>query len=331
VHLRATGDATGEQTDTFVQLAQAQADVLLVVDDSGSMADKQANLANNFAAFMNYATSAHVDYHLGVTSTTVDTDGGVLCVPIIGCQAVPGANSLAPAGVLYRDATRNVPAILTPNDPTPAQTFSKMVKLGTDGSGIEQGLAAATLALSEPLISHENKGFLRADANLAVVVVSDAADQSSQPVSYYLDLLLNVKGVNRRSQFTFSNIGPYLTAPPPNCTYDDSRDPTRYKAVVDATSGVAAEICTTDWSAPLTRLGNIAFGYRTQFFLNAVPDLTGSHTITVRRNGGLQALSMTCPGSTVCFDARSNSIQFNAAAAPAGGDTVTVTYSNGCF
>ena len=143
-----------------------------------------------------------------------------------------------------------------------------------------------------------------------------------------------MKGVNNRSKFTFNHIGPYLMTAPTNCPYDTDNDPARYKAMVDFTSGVSAEICSADWAAPLTRLGDIAFGFRTEFFLNGVPDLTHGNTLTVRRNGGLQALALTCPTnsqSVVCFDSKSNSIRFDTASAPKGGDTITVSYSTGCL
>ena len=335
VHIRATGDSSGDQVDTFVQAAQAQADVLMVVDDSGSMADKQDNLADNFGAFLKYATGVNVDYHLAVTSTTNETsDGGQLCIPNFGCFPEPSNSSLAPAGLMFRDLDAGISHVLTPRSFKPAATFSTMVHLGTNGSGSEQGLATATAALTEPLISGPNKGFLRRDANLAIVVVSDAHDDSPQPLSYYQNLLINVKGVNNRSKFTFNNIGRYLATAPQDCSYDDTGVAGRYDALVRDSSGVAAEICSRDWAAPLTRLGDIAFGFRTQFFLNAVPDLTAGKTVKVHRNGGLQALTMSCPpeaSAVVCFDAASSSIQFRAASAPVGGDTITVSYSTSCL
>lgn len=337
VHLRGTGDSSGDQVDTFVQVGQAKADVLLVVDDSCSMEDKQTNLANNFAAFMQYATSASVDFQIGVTSTTVTNEAGgdAGCLPPpFGCTGFPGSGSAAAGGRLYRNPDAGIEPILTPRSRNPQATFSAMVKLGTIGSGTEEGLETATLALTEPMLSRDNKGFVRSDANLAIIIVSDASDQSPQAVSYYQDLLVNVKGVNNRSRFTFNHIGPYLLTAPGSCMYDSDHDPARYKTLVDFTSGVSAEICSADWAAPLTRLGDIAFGFRTQFFLNGVPDLTHGNTLTVRRNAALQALALTCPTtsqSVVCFDSRSNSIRFDIASAPKGGDTITVSYSTGCF
>ncbi len=72
VGLTGTGDTSGNQTDTFTQAQKPMADILLVVDDSGSMSDKQTNLANNFGSFIQYAQSAGVDYHLAVVTTSMD-------------------------------------------------------------------------------------------------------------------------------------------------------------------------------------------------------------------------------------------------------------------
>ncbi len=69
VSLAGTGDMTGQQTDTFVQDQQPKADVLVVVDDSCSMTDKQNALATNFASFIQYVVSTSTDFQLGVTTT----------------------------------------------------------------------------------------------------------------------------------------------------------------------------------------------------------------------------------------------------------------------
>jgi hypothetical protein len=70
VGLQGNGDSTGQQTDTFMQDQSPKADILLVVDDSCSMQDKQQSLASNFSSFIQYAVAANVDYHLGVTTTS---------------------------------------------------------------------------------------------------------------------------------------------------------------------------------------------------------------------------------------------------------------------
>ena len=45
--------------------------------------------------------------------------------------------------------------------------------------------------------------------------------------------------------------------------------------MVAQTNGVKEDICTPDWAKTLEQLGKTAFGFRTNFFLNLGPDLTG--------------------------------------------------------
>jgi hypothetical protein len=318
VGLAGHGDTLGQQTDTFTQDQQPKADILLVIDDSGSMSDKQASLASNFASFIQYAVAANVDYHLGVTTTTAE------CSSNTGCLS-----SVAIGGELERDATTGL-RFITPSTPAVSTVFGRLVRVGTNGAGLETGLEPAVLALTPPMIANQNAGFLRTDANLAVVVISDASDQSPQPVSYYQNRLINVKGFNRLSMFTFSNIGPYMNPPPSAsaaCQYDYDYDPSRYQQVVMATSGVRDEICNTNWSTTLQNLGRTSFGFRTQFYLNNTPDLTGGHTITVKVNGVVVATG----ASTWTYDGASNTIKFTQTSTPGPGQSLEVTYTTACF
>jgi hypothetical protein len=196
--------------------------------------------------------------------------------------------------------------------------------VGTDGSGTEAGLATATLALTPPLIAAGNAGFLRVDANLAIVVISDAGDQSTQAVSYYQNRLINVKGFNRLSMFTFSTIGPFLPMAPAPCTYDGGGDPLRYSALVNFTSGVSDEICSPNWAVTLQNLGRTAFGYRTQFYLNNTPDLA-VQPLDVKING------VVVPSTGWTYDSASNSITFTAMTTPQAGETLTIEYATVCF
>ncbi|MBL8917596.1 MAG: choice-of-anchor D domain-containing protein [Myxococcaceae bacterium] len=311
--LSGEGDTVGRQTDTFQQLQQPKADILLVIDDSCSMDDKQMNLANNFASFIQYATTTNTDYQVGVITTSQDPQP---CLPPLPCLGVAGEGKLVTRG--------GVGPILTSMTPNLAQAFTTLVRVGTDGDADESGLSTATMALTPPRIANENAGFLRADANLAVVVVSDAGDQSPQPVSYYQNRLINVKGFNRLSMFTFSSIVPMQPTPPPPCSYD-SGDPQRYLTVSAATAGVTDDICSSNWSATLQSLGRTAFGFRTVFYLNNTPDLSMGRTLDVRVNGTSVA------AADYSYDAAANAVIFTPATAPTAGRQVTVSYFTACF
>jgi hypothetical protein len=333
VNLQGRGDTSGVQVDTYTQDLQPKADILLVVDDSCSMQDKQNALAANFSSFIQYAVAANVDYQIGVTTTTeVQTE----CVPGFGCFS---NNSKGWGGRLVRDTSTGL-RFVRPSTPNVASVFSRLVNVGTDGAGRENALACSVLALTPPIITAENAGFLRPDANLAVVVVSDASDQSSQPVSYYQNLLVNVKGFQRLSYFTFSGILPTRPSPPSGCTYDESTaNSTRYDPIITFTSGVRDEICNANWAATLQNLGRTAFGYRTQFYLNNTPDLTAQR-VSVRVGGMTvpsgcpMAGNDTCSGQTCtnwCLDTASNSVKFSTTATPQPGVPLEFEYTQACF
>jgi hypothetical protein len=315
VRLRASGAATSQQTDTFSRGAQPKADVLLVVDDSGSMATKQASLGNAFASVIQHA--ANVEYHLGVTTTSVDAQAG---------------------GELRRDTLLGI-RYLTPATPGVATAFARMVNVGIAGSPYERALEASVRALTPPKTEAENAGFLRDDASLAVVVVSDASDQSPEPVTYYQNRLLNVKGFTRRSMFTFSVIGPWLATAPTGCTYDADHDPARYQPIVGLTAGYSGEICSSNWTSMMEEVGKVALGFRTQFFLSQVPDLTRGQTVEVLVNGVRACAGTNCsvpqdclvPPGVACFDPSSNSVKFNPARVPTVGEVVTAVYDTTCY
>lgn len=317
VNLRGRGDLNGLQTDSFVQDTQPKADILLTVDDSCSMQDKQTALSNNFAAFISYAAGAGVDYHLGVTTTDDDPP---FC-PGFGLPCSSGWQ-----GKLIGDM--NNPKVLTPttmvNGKGVADLFKDKVKVGTNG-GTESGLITSLKALTAPLISNENAGFLRYDANLAVVVVSDAGDQSAQPLSYFTNRFMNIKGFNRASMFTFNVIGPLAVSPPSGCTYDDYTNSVTYQQMATQTNGVLSEICTSNWAQKLQDLGKTAFGFRTVFYLTTAPDLSGGKVLDVKVDG------VAAPATDFTYDAAINAVKFDPMKTPGSGKTLTVTYFTACL
>ncbi len=319
VTLEGTGEANGMNTETFVQDLKPKADVLFTIDDSCSMAPYQTSLANNFASFISYAQAANVDWQIGVTTTDMD-DG--YPPPLPGLPGQPAG----PKGRLLGDA--NNPKILTPATPDVANLFSARVNVGMEGSAIEQGLEPSLLALTPPLSVNENAGFVRPDANLAVVVVTDARDQSGKPSSYYVNSFLNIKGFNNGSMFSFNAIAGFNPRPPATCVYDGGPDDGTYAGVVQQTNGIREEICTPDWATSLQGLGKSAFGFRTTFHLTSVPD--AAQPITVRING----VEVPANAGGVMqwrYDPVANAVVFDPAAVPDPGETMEITYYVACI
>ena len=137
--------------ETFEQAPHQKVDLLFVVDDTGSMAEEQAALAESFAAFVGAIDELGLAYHIGVVTTASESDE---------------------AGILQGD-----PWIITAASQDPVGDLAQAVDVGTDGVD-EAGLGAMVLALSTPLVDDDNRGFRRADAALHVVVLSDDDDAS---------------------------------------------------------------------------------------------------------------------------------------------------------
>ncbi len=311
VALQGRGDTLGLNTDTFRQDTKPKADILLVIDDSCSMGDKTMALASNMAAFLQYATSNQVDFQLAVTNTELtDSNRGTFYTSMGGHR------------------------ILRPTTPNLAAEFASVVSVPLPGS-TESCMDPATRALTAPYITDpaRNGGFLRQEAVLAVVCVTDARDQAPQAPVFYLNQLLNIKGAQRAGSFTYNVIGPFLPSAPSGCAYDDPNDG-RHEFMVSQTNGVKEEICTQNWALALERIGKGAFGYRTNFFLTSRPDLAAATGIQVFIDG-VRILEVDPDPNLMsriwAYDATNNSVNFEPLYVPEPGKTLTVTYQTACI
>ncbi len=304
VPLSGEGQINPTVTDVFTQLASPQADVLFVVDNSCSMQEEQRELGNNLSSFLAFAQSEGIDYQIAVTTTDVDSNGEA-------------------GRFVQRGGTR----IITPQTPNADQAFRANVNLGTSGSGRERGLEAAYLALSDPLINTYNMGFLRTDAALAVIYISDETDQSNRAVNFYEDFLRNIKGFANSGMFSASSV---VGTTPGGCSSSTGNADyaPRYIAIGNNTGGVVESICAASWGQTLANIGLNSFGLRRQFALTSQPVAV---TIAVTVNG--MAVPSTSAGGQVnwTYDSPNNGISFSTSAVPPAGATITVTYTVACL
>ncbi|MGC4116593.1 MAG: choice-of-anchor D domain-containing protein [Myxococcales bacterium] len=188
VSVRGRGVKDPWRTDSYDQASRQQVDVLFVLDNSGSMSDKQAAIASNLSSFLLKARNENVDYHLAVTTTGLEPSDG-------GWTDCPGGVSGGEAGRLF-PADNSGPRLLTPRTPDAAAVWDAMTHVGTC-HWLEQGLEASLRALTTPLVDHAddartllpddgNLGFYRPQAKLVVIYVSDEDDQSDSSVASYL-------------------------------------------------------------------------------------------------------------------------------------------------
>ena len=166
--------------------------------------------------------------------------------------------------------------VLTPDLPDAAELFAEMVAVGTGGAGFEMGLEAARLALSEPLISTDNAGFLRQDARLALIFLSDEDDYSPLPPDEYLlswgqdkgDAAWRTDGLLTVSAVAGIHPPPYDGAL--SCESEDGAAEygARYVDLAARTGGTAQSICDDDFSTLATELGLVASGLELELALS---------------------------------------------------------------
>ena len=187
-------------------------DLLFVIDDSGSMTEEQEKLKDQLPKLVGILTSGIKgngdtfppvrDLHLGVV--TSDMGGSGMKIGDAKCDT-NGINTFGRDGILV-DRTAGAEARcegLTDGahylsyvpqksgGPTPDEVdknFGCLANVGTGGCGFEQQLEAMYKAVAPDTVSfaagtkghgnRENKGFLRSDAVLAIIHVSDEEDCS---------------------------------------------------------------------------------------------------------------------------------------------------------
>jgi hypothetical protein len=183
---------------TVATVINRDVDLLFLIDDSASMAPLQANLLRNFPVFMSALKALPgglPNVHIAVVSSDMGAGDGT----VSSCDATGGKNGifqytarggctstgLASGATFISDVAgvRNYTGNLE-------DVFSCIAALGEGGCGFEHQLAAVTRALgadgqAPPL---QNQQFLRPDAYLAIVLITNEDDCSAPAgsVLFYL-------------------------------------------------------------------------------------------------------------------------------------------------
>jgi hypothetical protein len=160
-------------------------DIIFVVDNSGSMQEEQSNLTRNFGAFMRELNIPGADLHIGAISTELGAGAGTMIgssaqgCPVGGDRGVfctgHGVDTCGKCGIdvsrgrFLRTVNPNFPAGQLEN------AFTCMATFGTNGCGFEHSLGALRASLTAP----ENKDFIRDDAYLAFIIITDEDDCSA--------------------------------------------------------------------------------------------------------------------------------------------------------
>lgn len=291
--------ADSVQVDLLKQ-SDGVVDILWVIDNSGSMTNERRTLVGNFDRFVQELLTLQVDFQMGVTSI-VASDGGRL-----------------------RGATK----IITENTPEPRKVFEQNTTFPDSRSRWEQGLRMTQLALTSPNIDpgQPNAGFVRANAALAVIVVTNEDDSSFATTDYYARALRSLKGPGNENLVSFSIIGGSIPngCVPPGETglYGSTADPAiRYAEVAVKTGGIIGSICDASFEQTLIRIAQALNTLKRVFPLTLQP-IVNSISVTV--NG------VTIPNDAINgwqYRLDTNSVVFLGQYVPPPGATVRLQYA----
>ena len=262
-----------EVMDEYEQEGNNWTDILWVVDNSGSMGNDQASLATNFSAFLDIVDVLDIDYHLGVVTTDDSSLQG----------AIP---------------------IMTPSTPDVHAAFAAAVTVGTTGSGNEKGFQYGWGALSSPMTDPggPNDGFLREEAGLRVVFVSDEAEQSSGTVT---DYVTNFQSLKVNSDHVVLS-----------CIIQQNYGQ-RYEQAATMTGGLVEYLTNPNWINTLSQLAWLSMSWQDTFELSQVPV---EETIEVELNHVPVYVGWY-------FDGIYNAVVFEPDYIPDTGDLITITYN----
>ncbi len=349
VFLKGEGTYETEQTDIFKQVSGQSVDVLFVIDESGSMCEEQDRLSAAYDYFIKNAKVWNNDYHIGVIGVNVVDD------QIIG-ELNYGDPKKMPRYLTPTSGTPEKFAEFAKlgcGGGPHCGGFS-----GPCSDEQESGLLAAQVALSAPLASDTgvgcstdndcknnqsicpdpascpyyclagddgkktcggwNKGFLRDDAQLEIVILSDEEDQSPGAVATYIDFVKSIKGFHNVNMMHVHSI---VGANPSTC--QEAEPGKRYIEVSQETNGIIGDICASDYGPTMADIGEITFGLKVQFFLTRLAD---PGTVKVWVNGASCTKGWT-------YDGLSNSVIFEEGGPcmPQPDDEIKVHYKTLCL
>ncbi len=267
------GIYAGDYTDTWEIPSDPPVDLLFSVDQSGSMDDDQASLGNNFANFISQLSNYTTDWRIIVANNDN------------GC---------------------NQGGILTSTTSGYINTFQTQVSAG-GGWYTESLLTVAQSAIEATDSGECNQNFMRSDALLHIILVSDEPEQSSGSWSTYVTNIQNKKGSVANVKIS-AIAGDY----PGGC--GSAMAGTGYYEAVNATGGEFLSIC-SNWASMVETLADASIEL-SEYELSHTAD---PDTIVVRVNGS----EVT---SGWHYEESNNSVLFTNGI-PEEGDTVRITYS----
>lgn len=249
--------ATTENFDQGVNYNN-KVDIVWVIDNSSSMLKHQQRLSDQIPQLIGTLNSLKMNYHMAVVTSS------------IGGTANDGGRFIG------------TPKFVTSETPDLVNTFKSHLIVGEAGNNNERGLESLRNAFAPSYLSNEGKGFLRDDALLVVIALSDEEDKSaiSNPVASLTAFFDSLKApwIDGSRSWVFNFIG--VLSMSANCkTFNDYVEVgSRFIDLADETGGVKETICTANLSTAVSNIRARIYEILTDFKLSKLPVV---ETITV--------------------------------------------------
>jgi hypothetical protein len=314
--------ASFQQVSSF---APKKIDVLWVVDNSGSMATSQDNIAANFNSFINRFSQTNYDFNMAI----VTTDGWHKMFP---------ANYANSVDERFRDGSGTTHSgifVMDRNTPNLGPTFTTNVKVGINGDGNERAFESFRQSLISPF--NIGKNFRREDAFLAIIIVSDEEDFSNTsrslietytssgliPVSTYIDFLDTYTKRLPNTLPNYSvNVISVLDAACQNQLSTDGfarKIGNRYIEIANATGGVKGSLC-GDFGNTLSLISDSILELSSSFQIGREPVISSLHIIV----DGADVPNDAVNGWT--YDASTMTVTFHGSSIPGASSNIQILF-----
>ena len=262
-------------SETFTITEDKKADILMIVDNSCSMSEEQSTLASNTELFINSLDASGIDYRIAVITT---------------------------------DRYAFVGPVIDPTMSDPALELSNQVNVGTAGSPYEQGLSMASKALNPPGMAAPGGIFLRPDARLSLIWISDEDDSS-----YGTTTMWTADFWSKKASPGDVSVWGIIGDPIYGCATAAAGN--IYNDVIVAMGGNWNSICSSDWGTPLSGVaGSAGVDSTIELSGNPIPSTIRVFVNAVRSYDWVYVVS-------------SNAVSFNPGHIPVPGTVVDVDYS----
>ncbi len=276
-----------------------QVDILWVIDNSfETMVPHQDGIADRMNLLYNELLRTRTDFR--IAATTMDMRRAGERGKFIG--SVP---------------------VVTNSTPNAVTHLRNMIRAGGEGSNTESGLAAMASALSREHQLGKDSTFLREEALLVVVFLTDDRDFSTGEVEDYYNYLNTIKGSNEPSlqRWVTNFIGITDLSDPACRTFlDYAAKGVRYIELANLSGGVSESICYSDFSSYMNQVTSRLMSVLSEYKLKNTPLLD---SLRVYKNGALVRQD-SVNGWT--YNETRNSIQFHGSESISPTDKIKIDY-----